>query len=149
MESNKRVYLKKYERYYLDTSIWMDLYEDRKGYNQEPLGDFAWKLLGLIKAKKNNLLIISDLLIRELEMNYSLEEINGMMKLFENIIEKIITTKMQRNEAKRIATERNLPTGDALHAILARDYKLILVTRDKHFRQLEDISSHHKPEELI
>jgi len=111
------------EKYYCDSSIWIDLYEDRKGYNHEPLGDFAWKLFALIKAKKNKL-IISDLLIRELEMNYSGEEINGMMKPFESLIEKIIATKEQRDEAERIAEERNVPKGDALHAVLARDYNL-------------------------
>jgi len=88
-------------------------------------------------------------LIRELEMNYSMEEIKGMMKPFENIVEKIITAKKQRDEAEKIAEERKIPRGDAMHAILARDHHLILVTRDKHFKILEDISTHHKPEDLI
>lgn len=136
------------EKYYNDTSIWIDLYEDRKGYNEEPLGDFAWKLLGFIKAKKSKL-IITDILIRELEMNYSVEEINGMMKPFGDIIEKIIVTKQQRDEAKKIAEERNVPPGDALHAIMARDHNLILVTRDNHFRKLQDICKSYKPEEII
>jgi len=136
------------QRYYIDTSIWIDLYEDRKGFNNEPLGDYALKLFSLIRAKKNNL-VITDILIRELEMNYSLEEINGMMKPFENIIEKIVATREQRDEAKKIAEERNIPPGDVLHAIIARDNELILITRDKHFRQLEDISKHHKPEDII
>lgn len=136
------------EKYYVDTSIWIDLYEDRKGYHNEPLGDFALKLFILIKSRKNKM-VISNLLITELEMNYSMEAINGMMKPFEDIIEKIIATKEQRDEAKKIAGERGLPPGDVLHAILARDYQLILVTRDKHFKQLEDIHPHHKPEDLI
>ena len=51
-------------------------------------------------------------------------------------------------EAKKIATERNIPVGDALHAIIARDNNLVLVTRDKHFENIEDISKHFKPEEL-
>ena len=136
------------EKFYIDTSIWMDLYEDRKGHNNEPLGDFALKLLSMIKAN-NHKLIITDLLIRELEMNYSLPEINGMMKPFENLIEKIISTKKQRDEARKLSQERNLPPGDVLHAILARDNKLILITRDKHFNQLKDISLYKKPENLI
>jgi len=135
-------------RFYLDTSIWMDMYEDRKGYNNEPLGDFALKLFYLIKSKKNRL-IITDLLITELEINYLLEEINGMVKPFENIIERIMSTKKQRNEAKRIGKERNLPKGDVLHAIIARDNDLVLVTRDRHFKELSDISKHYKPEDII
>lgn len=97
----------------------MDLYEDRKGYHNEQLGDYAWKLFALIKAKKGKL-IITDLLIDELQVRYSIEEINGMMKPFENIIEKIIATKTQREESKRISELRNLPKGDVLHTILAR-----------------------------
>lgn len=135
-------------RYYLDTSIWMDYYEERKGYNEEPLANYAWKLLTLIKSKKYKL-IITDLLIKELEMNYSLDEINSMMNLFKEVIEKIISTKNQREEAKRIANDRNVPTGDVLHSILARDNKLILITRDKHFNKLKDISEYYKPEEVI
>ena len=136
------------QKYYIDTSIWMDLYDDRKGFNNEPLGDYALKLFSSIRTKKSKL-IITDILIRELEMNYSVEEINGMMKPFENIIEKIIATREQRDEAKKIAEERNIPPGDVLHAIITRDNELILITRDKHFRQLEDISKHHKPEDII
>jgi len=136
------------KKYYIDTSIWIDLYENRKGYNDEPLGDFALKLFSLIKAKKDKL-IITDLLIKELEMGYSLEEINGMVKPFEEIIEKVIATTEQRDESKKIAEERGLPPGDVLHAVIARDHNLILITRDKHFRQLKDITKNYKPEDII
>lgn len=136
------------EKYYIDTSIWIDIYEDRKGYNNEPLGDYALKLFGSIKAK-NAILVISDILIRELEGYYSMEEINGMVKPFEKILQKIVTTKEQRMMARKIAEERNVPPGDVLHALIARDNKLILVTRDRDFGQLRDLSRHYKPEELI
>jgi len=126
----------------------MDIYEDRIGYNGEKLWEFALKLLVLIKSKKQKL-IISDLLIRELETHYSMEKINGMMKLFENELEKIFATKEQRDEAIKISNEREVPMGDALHAIIARDNNLILVTRDKHFLKLTDIAEYYKPEELI
>ena len=135
-------------KYYVDTSIWMDLLEDRKGYNGEPLGDYALKLFVMIKAKKHTL-VVSDLLIRELESNYSVEEINGMVLPFQNIIEKVLMTKEQRDEAKKIALERDLPPGDALHAIVARDNRYVMVTRDKHFKYLQDITKHYKPEEII
>ncbi|MFH0869723.1 MAG: type II toxin-antitoxin system VapC family toxin [archaeon] len=136
-----------FEKYLIDTSIWIDLYEDRKGFHNEPLGDYALKLLATIKSQEM-IIVLTDLLLRELEMNYSLSEINGMFKPFEKITEKIIATKEEREEAKRIAQERNLPPGDALHAIIARDKKLVLITRDKHFKQLEDISKHYMPEDI-
>lgn len=106
------------------------------------------KLFGLIIAKKNKI-VISDLLIRELEMNYSIAEINGMMKLFEKHIEKVIVKKEQRDEAIKIAEKRNIPKGDVLHAIIARDYGLNMITRDNHFKELLDITKYHKPEDLI
>ncbi|MEK6857542.1 MAG: type II toxin-antitoxin system VapC family toxin [Nanoarchaeota archaeon] len=135
-------------KFYLDTSIWIDLYEDRKGYSGEKLGDFAWKLFSMIKNNGFRI-IISDMLILELEQKYSMAEIKGMIKLFETSIDKVLTTKEERNEAHRISQERNLPSGDVLHAILARNHKFILVTRDNHFRKLTDICSFHKPEEFI
>ena len=72
-----------------------------------------------------------------------------MILPFTKIIQKIFVTTTQRDEAKKIATERNLPPGDVLHAIIARDNSLIMVTRDKHFKKLEDITKHYKPEEII
>ena len=136
------------EEYIIDTSIWVDIYEDRKGYNNEPLGDFAFNLLAKIKAKESTI-VLTDFLIKELETLYSVAEINGMFKPFEKITKRIIATEKQREESKKIAKERGVPAGDALHAIVAKDNDLILVTRDRHFRKLEDISKHYKPEELI
>lgn len=135
-------------KFYIDTSIWIDLYEDRKGYNGEPLGEFALKLFAMIKTEKSKL-IITDYLIRELESAYSIEEIKGMIKPFEDIIEKIVVNQRQRNEAIKISKGRGLPKGDVLHAIIARDNKLTLITRDSHFRKLKDICRHYKPEEII
>ena len=82
-------------------------------------------------------------------MNVYLIKCIFIVHLVERIIQKIITTKEQRAEARRIAEERKLPPGDVLHAIIARDNNLILVTRDNDFKQLADISSHYKPEHLI
>lgn len=135
------------ELYYVDTAIWIDLYEDREGYMNEPLGYFALNLLSLIKMKHR--LLISDLLLRELESFYSIPEINGMINPFEKIITKVQVSPKQKNEAQLIFTTRKLPKGDILHAIVARDMNAILITRDKHFQQLRDICSYYKPEDLI
>ena len=136
------------EKYLIDTSIWVDLYDDRKGFRNEPLGSYALQLLVKITAK-NSKIVLTDHLIRELEVNYSSEEISGMFKPFEKQIEKMIVTREQREQAKAIASEQKVPRGDALHAITARDNNLILITRDKHFKQLQDISRHYKPEDII
>ncbi len=134
--------------YLIDTSIWVDLYEDRTGYGGEPLGDYAFKLLGMIRANRNKI-IITDFIIRELEVNYSIEQIKGMMAPFEDILQRIVSSEKQRSESKKISEERNIPRGDALHAIMARDCSAMMISRDNHFRQLKDISEHYKPEEII
>ena len=135
-------------KYLIDSSIWIDLYENRNGYTKEPLGDFAWKLFSLIKANKNKI-VISDLLFAELSVYYSDGQLRGMFTPFKDIIERIFVKAEQKHEAEKIAISRNIPKGDVLHAIMARENNLILITRDNHFRKLEDISKHYKPEEII
>lgn len=135
-------------KYYIDTSIWMDLYEDRKGYNNEPLGNFAYTLFLWISGK-GGCITISDTVIKELTAYYTFSEIGGMMKPFEKYIDMCPTKNEQHKEAIKLAQERNIPPGDALHAILARDNGCILVTRDNDFRKLKDISAYYKPEQLI
>ena len=132
------------ERFLFDTAIWIDIYEDRKGFNNEPLGKPALELL--LKAER---FVIANFTIRELETKLSLEQINGMFKLWEYKMDKILATEKQEKEAKEISFTRNVPSGDALHAIIARDHDLILIARDKHFKLLKDISPHYKPEDLI
>ena len=136
------------QRFYLDTSIWIDLYEDRKGYLDEPLDDFAFELILFIR-KNNHKIVLTNFLMSELQRRITLEEINGMLKPFEKLIETMIVSEEQLQEAKIICKKKQVPFGDAVHAIIARDYDLILVSRDKHFKLLEEISKCNKPEELI
>lgn len=134
--------------YYVDAAIWIDFFEDRKGYNNEPLGEFAYLFLSLVKTK-NEKIAITDFLVEELKRGYTLEEIEKMIGQFKELIIKINVKPEQHIEAIKIAKERKLPKGDALHAIVARDYCLILITRDRHFKLLMDIAEYYKPEQLI
>ncbi|MGV8171161.1 MAG: type II toxin-antitoxin system VapC family toxin [Candidatus Woesearchaeota archaeon] len=136
------------QRYLIDTSIWIDLYEDRIGFNGEPLGEYALKLISKLLTQKH-IMVVSNILIVELEKYYSIGQIRGMLQPFKSIIEKAIATTTESREARIISIARNLPYGDALHAILARNRKAILITRDKHFRKLEDISEHFTPEDIL
>jgi predicted nucleic acid-binding protein len=136
------------KKYYIDTSIWIDLIENRKGYNGEPLGNYAVKLFYKI-IKNKGIIILSDVILLELKTHYNLAQINGMIAPFSNNLEKLITNKDQYQESKILSFKKNIPKGDALHAILARDNNLILVTRDRHFEKIKDIVMFYKPEELI
>ena len=57
--------------------------------------------------------------------------------------------KQQFQEATKLKKERNLPFGDCLHAIIARDNEAIMITRDIHFEEIQDIIKSYKPEDLI
>ncbi len=135
-------------KFYLDTSIWLDVYEDRVDRNGKPLGEYGSRILYKILQNEDEI-YISDLLIIELKTQLSDEQINSMFAMFKKIIHHAPATAQQDAEAVRIGKERHLPKGDVLHAILARDHKLELITRDKHFLDLIDVSPHHKPEDLI
>ncbi len=131
--------------YNLDTSIWLDYYEKR-GKN----GDHALSLMLKI-FKENSTVIYSDLHIKELKnLGYSINEINsifGIVKL--DNLKRIHIIDFQKEEAERLAYQRKIPRGDALHAILARDNNATMVTRDKHFEKLSDIAETKKPENLL
>jgi len=135
-------------RFLIDTCIWRDLQENRIDYKNKPIGEYAWQLFAFIRSK-NHKIILTELFMKELQTHYTIEEINGIILPFFDLIEKIIITKIQSKEAKIIAKQRKIPKGDALYAILARDHKLILITRDNHFKTLEDISKYYKPEDII
>lgn len=132
-------------RFYLDTAIWIDFYEDRKGFSNEPLGEYVWKLLAFIISEEH-MIILSDINMLELEKYYSLEEINGMFRPFEKAIIKAFHTKEDVAYAIRISKERRVPKGDVLHALISRNSSAILIARDNHFRLLIDISEYYKPE---
>jgi predicted nucleic acid-binding protein len=136
------------ERYYIDTSIWIDLYEDRKGYNGEPLGDYALRLFSLLSQGRNRL-IMTNILFLELSKRFSLEQVRGQLQPFEARIDRIVSTPEEEDEAILLANERAVSRGDALHAILARDHQLILVARDRHFKKLVDVAPSYKPEDII
>jgi len=47
-----------------------------------------------------------------------------------------------------LSKELNIPFGDALHGILAKENNAVMVTKDRHFRKLKDKINIKKPEAL-
>ena len=132
-------------KFYFDTSIWIDIY-DKRGYN----GEVAMLLVKKI-IFEDSIVLYYDVSIKELKhVGYSEEEINTLLRILKpNNIKRIHSTKEQREEAKRIATLRNVPKGDALHAIVARDNDAQFISRDKDFDQLKDVTKTKLPENFI
>lgn len=135
-------------RFYLDTCIWIDILEDRVGFGGEPLGGYGARLLLRI-IRSGGLLIISDLLLRELAGRVGSSAISSYLAPFKRVTVMVRTTESQELEAKRVASDRRVPRPDALHAILARDHRCVLVTRDRHFEKLCDVVLCVAPERLL
>lgn len=136
------------EKYYLDSCIWRDYFENRSD-KLRPLGDWAFLLLK--KAILNNTLIVySELVEEELKIAYSEKEIFDIFSIVpKEILIKVNVSEEQLTEAIQFSRKNKFPVKDALHAILARDNNAILVSRDKHFYELGKDVTTKKPEDLI
>lgn len=138
------------KRFYLDTSIWRDYFEDRSD-NFKPLGEFAFQFLKNCLAKDFQL-ILSDVVILELKIRFSEQEINGLLASFEKAIVRVVASKEEYSEAKAewLKREKRIPFKDVLHAIIAKNQNAVLISRDWHFfEELSAIVEAMKPEEVI
>jgi hypothetical protein len=134
-------------KYYLDTCIWRDYFENRKD-RFRPLGEWALFLLNMI-IDDDNLILYSNLVLDELRKKYDEKTISNLFKPFENYLFKVGMSRQQMLEASRISNSLYIPFADALHAILARDNNAILITRDKHLFKLQNMVEVATPEELL
>lgn len=137
------------KRYYLDACIWRDFYENRED-KFRPLGEWAFEMFRMIKENKF-LVLYSDLTVDELSRDFNPEQIKDIFKIIleEGLLKKIELNKQQFQEAAKLKKERNLPFGDCLHALIARDNQAVMITRDAHFEELQDVVESFKPEDLI
>ena len=135
------------QRFYLDTAIWRDYFEDRRDHLQ-PLGEFAFQFLKNCE-KHNCEVLYSSLVRRELLSHYSEERVRQVFSSFLNMLREVKISPEQLDEAKSINRRvRDSHTADIIHTVLARDNGATLITRDKHFEALTDIAQVLKPEEV-
>jgi len=137
------------QKYYLDTCIWRD-YSENRGDKFRPLGEWALRLIKEILERKEHILY-SDFVVEELKVKYSEAEIKRIFEIISkrNLLIKADISEAQAKEAAKRCRERKVSFGDALHAILARDNGAIMITRDRHFLELDDIAEIKTPEQLI
>jgi len=91
-------------KFYVDTSVWRDYFEDRKD---------------------------------KLRKDYSDEKIKLVFSSFKHFLEIVPISNKQYLESKRLAKVKiESHELDILHAVLARDNKAVLITRDFHFETL-------------
>ena len=100
---------------------------------------------------KDWVIFYSDIVVKELKrLGYSDYEISALFSMVKpDHLKRLHATKEQCIEARRLALQRAVPFGDVLHAVLARDYNLRFVSRDKDFQKLKDVTITKIPEELI
>ena len=135
------------QRFYLDTAIWRDYFEDRRD-GIRPLGEFAFQFLRNCD-KQGCMILYSELVVHELKRDYSDEKIKQVFSPFNHFLEIVSISDAQYLEAKKLANiKRDSRESDILHAILARDNGAVLITRDFHFETLRDIAEIKMPEEV-
>lgn len=115
------------KKYYLDTSIWIDLFEDRNEPNFAKT-EYAIRLIDFVLSN-GEIIIYSGIVLSELmSQGYSKYEIKEFWRDLRPYLCFVRPNKYMLGKARDIAIKRNLPKGDVLHAILARENRAILVS---------------------
>ncbi len=107
--------------------------------------------IGVKKIIENNdKILLSDVNYKELnKIGYSRYDIKELLLPIRKSVGFIISTGKQIGRARDLAVKRDIPSGDALQAFLARDNRAVLITRDNHFKKILDIIVPYLPEEFI
>lgn len=135
-------------KYYFDTGIWIDLFEDRNEPNF-PKGTLVKQLINKI-ARDECKIVFSNSVTKELtDLNYFAYEVYELLESLKPILIFARTTSEQVRKSKDLSLKRDIPKMDAIHALIARDNRAILVTLDKHFEKLKDIVVSKKPRDLL
>lgn len=135
------------KRYYLDTCIWIDYFENRKD-RFRPLGEWALRAINEI-INEEGIILFSSLNHKEIQRFYTEEQINKILSCVPPpLLKMVFYSEPQKKEARLTAKYLDIPVSDALHAIIARDNSAILITRDKHFILISGVNI-KLPEELF
>jgi len=132
-------------RYYVDTCIWIDYWENRYD-NLRPLGEFAANFLS--NLTETDIVYYSKLSIRELRKQYSIDIITS---IFDIVKDKLVFLETFENDvtyANTIIFSGLAHDADAMHIALAKRVGATLVTRDKEIL-FAGIVKAFKPEDLI
>ena len=140
--------------YYIDTCIYLNLWQKEVSFSGVKYWEIAQNLLEFIE-EKNYTIYFSGFILKELNYILSKKEFENKKELFENTtnFKKVFLDKEELEEARKIEKEVNFDVSfyDIIHMILAKKTKSILITRDK---RLMNIAIKYKvdvklPEEII
>jgi len=137
------------KKFYPDTLVWRDYYEDRRD-GIRPLGEFAFRFLKWC-AEKGHVLLVSDTVVMELNVYFPEEKVKQIFSSFESSIQNVVATQEQISEAKTewIKRNRELPLKDVIHVVVAKHHNAVLISRDRHLLdELSEIVEVLKPEDV-
>lgn len=135
-------------RYYVDTCIWRDYLESRED-RLRPLGEFAYQFIKR-SIDRHDTILYSWVIMEELSLKYPRKEIDICVAPIRDakLLEEVEISGQNLAESKKLSIQRNVPRGDALHALAARENNAVIITRDRHFELLRDIAASSTPEEI-
>lgn len=133
----------------MDSNIFLDLWWDRES-GLEPLGVFAKQFFDAARACKYAL-IVSSSTLTEIELNFDRP---GVVKEFFAGFEalgklRVVTARQDLiDTAKGMRGLDGIPVHDRVHALIAKEEGVTIITRDKHFERLGTIAPSMSPEDL-
>ena len=74
-------------------------------------------------------------------VGYQSHEIKELFENIKPILRFSESTEKQVRKARDLSSKREIPKGDALHALIARDSKATLVTLDNHVKNKHDVTT--------
>ncbi len=103
-----------------------------------------------IMAERSKILF-SDSLILEMKRDYNEKEVDDMLSIlyFSGILIRVDVTQKEFHTSRMLSQERGIPFIDCLNAVLARNKGAILVSQDRHFEKLSDITRTVRPQDII
>ncbi len=137
------------KKFYVDTNIWPDFALNRRD-SIRPLGELAFSFFRKVVRKKWQILY-SNFVVGELEQHlkpWEMQERCFGIVSDKGLLFKVALSTEQSFEAERVSKKFGVPFGDAIHAIIARDSKAVVVSRDRHFQTLHEIVTTFLPEEI-
>ena len=143
-------------KYYVDTSIWLNLF---KKEGDETKGKPYWKIadefLKLMTNSKNNEIVYSFVVLRELEIKLSRPEYGQRKKEIVDERRFICTDVLQedKNFARKLESEYHFEMSfyDLLHLAVARRIGATIITRDNMLIEVceENNVPANKPENIL
>lgn len=136
------------KKIYVDSNIFLDFWLDRMT-GLKPANYYAEELFkNCIRCLYK--IVISENTIIELSENFPAKNIEKKLDVFKKL-SKLEIVSVQIDDlikAKKLALDRDIPVHDAVHALIAKKLMIPLITRDKHFSQVDDLITVKAPEEL-